>query len=634
MTGQSAPNTSPSAEHITADADESYPPIGDYALIGDCRTAALVSTRGSIDWLCLPHFSGPSVFAAILDRRGGGRFAVRPARSFSTERRYLEHTNVLETIFKTDSGVLRVTDCLPIVSDREREETLQPQREVLRKVECLAGEVDVEVIFQPRPDYGRRRPRLMRRGALGWAAETGSEVLMLHTSLAMEHIGDDTLGGRCRMHEGERHFLSLTYSRYHIGVVLPLGDQAEQRCRDTIQWWRDWCAGSRYEGPYGEAVERSALTLKLLTYGLSGAIVAAPTTSLPSVIGGVRNWDYRYCWLRDAALSLSAFLEMGHPGEDQAFLGWLLHSTRLTWPRLQVLYDVYGETRLKEHELPHLEGYRGSQPVRVGNAASDQDQLDVYGEVIAAACDYVSYGGQLDADEIRLLRGFGEVVCRQWRETDRGIWEFRDEGHHYTHSKLMCWVALDRLIRLHEQHDVKMPVERLRRERAAIRDAIEQHGFNSDVNSYVISFDSKEVDASLLLMAHYGYKPASDERMLATFRRIDRELCSNGFVSRYRRGLDDFLPAGENPFVITSFWAVEFMAHAGQRAQAFERFERILACANDVGLLAEEVDPDSGAARGNFPQAFSHVGLINAAFSLARLEARERNEHEIMEGSR
>lgn len=624
MSSPSATNASSPTDQVVADPDASYPPIGDYALIGDCRTAALVSTHGSIDWLCLPHFSGPSVFAALLDRRRGGRFAVRPARPFTTARRYLEHTNVLETTFTTDDGVLRVTDCLPIINARDREETLQPQREVLRKVECLAGTVDVEVVFQPRPGYGRRRPRLARRGALGWAAETGSEVLVLYTALDLDIDGDDTLYGRCRLSLGDRHFLSLTYSRYDIGVILPLGEHAEQRCRDTVQWWRDWCGGSRYQGPYADEVERSALTLKLLTYSLSGAIVAAPTASLPSVIGGVRNWDYRYCWLRDASLSLSAFLEMGHPGEDRAFLGWLLHSTRLTWPRLQVLYDVYGETRLKERELPHLEGYRGSRPVRVGNGASDQRQLDVYGEVIAAAYDYVHRGGRLDADEQRLLRGFGEVVCQHWRETDQGIWEFRDAGRHYTHSKLMCWVALDRLIRLHEESPLRVAVDRLRRERAAIRNAIERDGFNADVGSYVISFGSREVDASLLLMAHYGYKPADDERMLATFRRIDRELGCNGLLYRYRKGMDSFLPAGENPFVITSFWAVEYLARAGERLRAAERFERILACANDVGLFAEEVDPDTGAARGNFPQAFSHVGLINAAFSLVQPAARER----------
>lgn len=606
--------------------EDGYPPIGDYALIGDCRTAALVSSAGSIDWLCLPHFSAPPVFGALIDRKRGGRFAIHPAGDFATKRRYVPHTNVLETTFTTDGGMLRLTDCLPIVNDRAREQSLQPQREILRIVECLEGEVDVCVTYQPRPDFGRKRLRLKQRGALGWAAETGSEVLILHSDLHLESLADATLTGRLRVFAGQRHYVSLTYAYHHIGIIPPLGEHADTRCRDTVQWWREWCAGSRYSGPYADAVERSALTLKLLTFGLSGAIVAAPTTSLPSVIGGVRNWDYRYCWLRDAALTLSAFLEMGHPGEDKAFLGWLLHSTRLTWPRLQVLYDIYGETRLTERERDDVEGYRMSRPVRIGNGACDQQQLDVYGEVIAAAYDYVQRGGRLQPDEARLLRGFGRVVCSDWRLPDQGIWEFRDEGSHHTHSKLMCWVALDRLIALHEQGHLKLPVEKLRRERGAVRSTIEREGFDEAAGSYVTTFGGTDVDASLLLMAHYGYKNANDPRLRATFNRIDSELGCNGLIYRYRKGLDDFLPPGENPFVITSFWAVEFLARLGERDRAFERFEHILSCANDLGLFAEEIEPDTGEARGNFPQAFSHVGLINAAFSLAALERRQASD--------
>ncbi len=619
----SSPSSTESADQschtVTASLEDQYPPIGDYALIGDCRTAALVSSRGSMDWLCLPHFSGPAVFAALIDRERGGYFAVHPAGAFTSRRRYVPHTNVLETTFTTERGALRLTDCLPIVNAKDREQTLQPQREILRIVECLEGEVEVHVTFQPRPDFGRKRPRLIRRGALGWAAETGSEILMLHADLHLESVGDATLEGRMRMFAGQRHYISLTYAYHHIGIIPPLGEYAEGRCRDTVQWWREWCAGNTYKGPYADAVERSALTLKLLTFGLSGAIVAAPTTSLPSVIGGVRNWDYRYCWLRDAALTLSAFLEMGHPGEDEAFLGWLLHSTRLTWPRLQVLYDIYGETRLKERERNDLEGYRRSKPVRIGNGACDQQQLDVYGEVVGAAYDYVQRGGRLQPDEARLLCGFGRVVCKDWRLPDQGIWEFRDEGSHHTHSKLMCWVALDRLIRLHEQGHLKLDIDHARQERDAVRAAIEGDGFNEQAGTYVTTFGGSDVDASLLLMAQYGYKDASDPRLLATFNRIDRELGVDGLIYRYREGLDDFLPPGENPFVITSFWAVDYLARLGDRDRAFQRFERILSCANDLGLFAEEIEPSTGEARGNFPQAFSHVGLINAAFSLAAL---------------
>ena len=599
---------------------DSYPPISDYALIGDCRTSALVSCAGSIDWLCLPHFSSPSIFAALLDRRRGGRFAVRPDAPFKVQRRYLEHTNVLETTFTTDHGVVKLTDCLPIPNHEERESVLYPQREVLRIIECVSGKVDVEVIFEPRPDYGRRPARLAHRGALGWACEVGSEVLMLHSDVKLERCDNDIACGVTALNAGERRYLSLTYVRHDIGVIVPLGEHAERRCIDTIQWWRDWCKRSTYDGLYREAVERSALTLKLLTYGLSGALVAAPTTSLPSVIGGVRNWDYRFCWLRDSSLTLSAFLELGFVGEGDAFLGWLLHTTRLTWPRLQVLYDVYGEMTVTEGELNHFEGYRGSRPVRIGNKASEQRQLDVYGEVIAAAYDFVRQGGNLAPDEKRLLNGFGKVVCDEWRMVDQGIWEDRDAGHHHTHSKLMCWVALDRLVRMHEGQHLKVPVEQIARERDLIRQSIEKDGFNQEQGTYVTRYGGDVVDTSLMLMAVYGYKPAQDPRLLATFKRIDRELGDNGFLYRFPKGFDDFLPPGEGAFVICSFWAVEFLARLGKRDEAIQRFEHILSCANDVGLLAEEVEPPTGNARGNFPQAFSHVGLINAALSLSRLD--------------
>ena len=596
-----------------------YPPISDYALIGDCRTAALVSSRGSIDWLCLPHFSSPSIFAALLDNQRGGRFAIFPAAPFKVQRRYRKHTNVLETTFTTDQGVVRLTDSLSIPNE-QAQNVLHPQREVLRIVECLQGKVDTQVIFEPRPDYGRTRPRLIQRGALGWACEMGSEVLILHSDFTLACRDEDTASGVTTLSAGERRYLSLTYARHDIGIITPLGRYADRRCDYTTQWWRNWCKHNTYQGPYHDAVERSALTLKMLTYGLSGALVAAPTTSLPSVIGGVRNWDYRFCWLRDAALTSSAFLELGFNSESDAFLAWLLHSTRLTWPRLQVLYDVYGEMHLSEEQLDHFQGYRESRPVRIGNKASGQRQLDVYGEVIAAAYDFVCHGGRLASDEKRLLRGFGKVVCSDWRLTDQGIWEDRDAGHHHTHSKLMCWVAMDRLIRMHKQQHIKVPVERFARERDLIRQSIESKGFSHTHGTYVNRYEGDSVDASLLLMCQYNYRQAHDPRLLATFERIERELGNNGFLYRFPEGFDDFLPPGEGAFVICSFWAVEYLARLGKRAQAIERFEHILRCANDVGLLAEEVDPKTGGARGNFPQAFSHVGLINAALTLNRVD--------------
>ncbi len=598
-----------------------YPPIGAYAVIGDCRTAALVSRDGSVDWLCMPHFSGRSVFAAILDHRSGGRFSICPTHAFRSRRRYISDTNVLQTEFVTQRGVVRVTDCLIIPFDSEHDGALQPQRELLRVVEGIEGEVQLQVRYEPRPGYARMRPRLVRRGRLGWACQAGAEILMLHADLDMGAESRGTaLAGRTFVRAGQRHHLSMTYAQRDVGVIAPLGDEARRRQQWTIDWWRAWSRRCRYEGPYRDMVIRSALTLKLLTYGLSGAVIAAPTSSLPETIGGVRNWDYRYCWLRDAALTLRSFIDLGFCAEGEAFLGWLLHATRLTWPRLQILYDVYGETRLPERELEHLEGHRGSRPVRTGNAAADQLQLDVYGEVVLAAAHYVAGGGGLDPQEARLLAGFGRVVCKDWRLVDHGIWEFRDAGCHHTYSKLMCWAALDRLIALHERGHIRAPVARFRRERQAIHEAIETRGFSREIGSYVSVFDGTEIDASLLLMAQYGYKPAGDPRMRATFERIDRELGHAGFVYRYRDGYDDFLPPGEGAFVISSFWAADYLARLGDIAGARRRFENLLAHANDVGLYAEEIDPGTGEALGNFPQAFSHVGLICAAMALAKLE--------------
>ena len=599
-----------------------YPAIKDYAVIGDCRSTALISRGGSIDWLCLPHFSAPAVFAALLDRKQGGCFAVRPRGRFDSRRRYLPHTNVLETTFITDAGSVRLVDCMPIGGgDDDRYQGLNQPREVLRIVEGVSGEVAMEMVFEPRPDFGRSRPLLRDRAADGWLVEFGDERLILGGDVPLAAHGETGLRGSFSVGEGQRRYLSCIYTTDDACALLPTAEQAEHRRRQTEEWWRKWCAGGSYHGPYGEAVERSALTLKLLTCDLTGAIVAAATTSLPEAIGGKRNWDYRYCWIRDASLSLSAFAEMGHPGEDLAFLRWLLNSTRPTWPRLQIFYDVFGAAEQEERELPHLHGYCDSRPVRVGNAAASQRQLGIYGELISAVCDYVRRGGELRDDEARLLQGFGRVVCEDWRKTDQGIWEFRAKGHHHTHSKAMCWVALDRLIRMEEEGYLRPAPDDFRTERDRIRAAIEDDGYNRQAQTYVTTWGEDNVDASLLLLAQYGYKDADDPRMRATFERIEKELCENGFVYRYRQGLDDGLPTGENAFVIASFWAVEYLARAGQLERAVQRFEKVLSCANDVGLFAEQVVPANLEARGNFPQAFSHVGLINAAYALTEAGA-------------
>jgi GH15 family glucan-1,4-alpha-glucosidase len=593
------------------------PEIGDYAIIGDCRTAALISRAGSIDWLCLPHFSGPSIFAALLDQTRGGRFVIEPAQEFRSSRRYLPGTPVLETTLRTASGTVRLTDLMPTgdVSGH-----LAPMREILRVVEGIDGELVLNVRFEPRPDYGREKVRIRSRGALGWSCVWGDEICLLNSDARLEAAPDEpAVIGHVRVRAGQRLCFSLAYTKGDVAVVPLLGEHAQARLQATVQWWRNWTSRCTYQGPYKEAVQRSAITLKLMTFALSGAVVAAPTTSLPEAIGADRNWDYRYCWLRDAALTMKAFTGLGYQDEAASFLQWLLHATRLTWPKLQIMYDIYGRTNLVEKELVHLSGYRRSRPVRVGNGAHTQIQLDVYGEVVSAAYHFVRSGGKLQADEQKLLAGFGEMVCKHWREPDQGIWEIRGAKRHYTFSKVMCWVALDSLIKLHEQGCIRIDLERLHQEREAIAQAIETRGFNESLGSYAAELDGDRLDAAVLLMGCLGYKDPGHARMRATFDRIRERLGSDGLLYRYEQGADRFAEP-EGAFGICSFWAVDNLAKRGDLADATEAFEHILTFANDLGLYAEEIDVATGAALGNFPQAFTHVGLINAAMALVEAQ--------------
>jgi GH15 family glucan-1,4-alpha-glucosidase len=602
----------------------SYPPIDDYALIGDCRSAGLISRDGSLDWLCLPRFDSPSIFAAVLDAENGGRFLVRPVGGFRTQRRYLANTNVLETVFRTPTGACVLRDLMPVSSEEDKRAHLTPEQEVLRQLEGLEGEVEVEILYDPRPDYGRLCPSLEQRGALGLQCEVEGTSLTLRSELPLELTdGARSARGLSRIRSGESKYLSLTYSMEAPAVVPLLGEAARGRIERTVRWWQEWANRCTYEGPYRDAVVRSALTLKLMTYAPSGALVAAPTTSLPEAIGGVRNWDYRYCWLRDASFTLRALFNLGYREEAEAYIGWLLHATRLTWPELHVLYDVFGEAKLPERELPHLGGYAGSRPVRIGNDAHGQLQLDVYGEVINGAAQFLDRGGRFDRDTSRMLDGLGRTVCRRWREPDEGIWEGRSGRFHNTHSKVLCWVALDRLIEMHEAGYLEVSVDLFRANRDEIRKEVESRGYNERIGSYTRTFDADEMDASLLTLPLYGYIEGTHPRMRSTCTRIHQKLARGGLVYRYEAGTDDGLPPGEGAFGICSFWAVECVARGGNVGAATRTFERLLSLANDVGLFAEEIDPDTGAALGNFPQAFTHIGLINAALTLAEY----RDEH-------
>lgn len=595
-----------------------YPPIGDYAAIGDCRSAALVSRGGSIDWLCWPHFAAPSVFGALLDRERGGCFELAPAGVESVTRRYVEGTNVLETIFTTSTGRVKLTDLLSIERNGADDHELHPQRELLRAVEILEGSAELRLRFAPRPDYARLRPRLKLRGSGLVRCAWDAELMTLRGDVPLSLAeGEAAATAQFRIAEGERRYFSLCYSHGEAGVIENLGPDADRRIEQTVAWWQEWSGRCRYQGPYADHVLRSALALKMMTYALSGAIVAAPTTSLPEEIGGERNWDYRYCWLRDASVTLGVLLELGFSDEGAAFFDWLLHATRLTQPRLEILYGLYGVPADREEELRHLEGYRGSRPVRIGNGARSQLQLDVYGAVCLAARRYVSGGGMLDLEEKHLLAGFGKLVVRCWREPDEGIWEYRAPRRHNVYSKLLCWVALDSLIAL--DRDVGLPIDRkaLEAEREQIRQAIDERGWSAEHNAYVGAFDHPAADASLLVLARSGYLPADHPRIRGTFDYIEAELGRAPLVYRYRPGTDG-LEGGEGTFGIASFWAVDYLARIGETDRALERFEALLGYANDVGLYAEEIDPDNGEALGNFPQAYTHVGLLMAACTLTR----------------
>jgi GH15 family glucan-1,4-alpha-glucosidase len=598
-----------------------YPPISSYGLIGDGRCAALVSRSGSIDWLCLPRFDSASVFAAILDAERGGRFQVKPTTPFSVERRYVGATNVLETTFHTATGELRLTDAMMTPTQPERRREMLPDHELLRRVECSAGEVELDVVFDPRPDYGGTTPRIRHQRAVGWLCPVNDLILALQTEVPLRAEGGAGLRGRTTLRAGEQRYLSLT-AEQGPAVVAGLGEAAERRLQATLTWWQRWSLNCVYDGDYQEAVLRSVLTLRQLIYCPSGAIVAAPTTSLPESIGAGRNWDYRYCWLRDSAMTLRAMFDQGITDEGEEFLGWMLQATRLTWPELQVLYTVHGDTHTQERVLPQLEGYRGSRPVRIGNAARDQLQLDIYGEVIAAAVDYVDRGGTLDPAEARMLQGLGSTVLRRWREPDNGIWELRSGRRHHTLSKALCCVGLEGLLTLHERGILSVPAERYRREAAAIRAAVEEHSWNADMGCYAATLDGDDVDASVLLLALYGYADAGSERMRRTVERIHAELSVDGLLYRYR--VADGLQGQEGAFGICSFWAVDVMARQGRLDEAVHTFEHLLSRANDLGLFAEELVPGNREMLGNFPQAFTHVGLINAADTIHRVRTDKR----------
>jgi len=579
--------------------------INDYALIGDGRSAALVSCAGSIDWLCWTRFDSPPIFAKLLDPRAGA-WQIAPVGESRVTRRYIDDTNVLETRFDSAAGTLVIVDLMTVA--REEEKGLVPDHELLRYMRCVRGEVEVDFAIEPRPEF--RVVTGVAHRTLGLRWQIGSRLLALRGDRPIDASGC----ARFTMRAGETLSFSLTFDEGPT-VLVPLGAHALDRIKKSITWWHAWAARANYRGPNRDRVIRSALAIKLMHFAPSGAIIAAPTTSLPEVPGGSHNWDYRFCWLRDASFTARAALSLGYVDEAAAFCSWMLYTTRLTSPELEVIYDVYGNRPPAERVLYNLASFANSRPVRFGNSAAMQLQLDMYGEVIDATAQVAQVTGYLDRDTQNLLCMFGDYVCDHWHLPDQGIWEPRGAARHHTHSRLLCWVALDRLVELGRRGIVAgLDHDKLATHRAAIRRDIETNAFDAELGSYTGTLGGRELDASVLLMSWYGFHGPGSPRMCSTYARICERLGAGpGLFYRYEHSI----PKREGAFWICSFWATEHLAKGGgTRAEANALFDAACRYANDVGLMAEEVDADTREPIGNFPQAYTHVGLISAALSL------------------
>ena len=582
--------------------------IEDYALIGDCHTAALVARNGSIDWLSFPRFDSGACFAALLGTEENGRWLVTPAGTIRRiQRRYREGTLVLETDYETDDGAVTLIDCMPPRSH---------EPDLVRVVVGRRGRVSMQMQLIIRFDYGSIVP-WVRRTVYGIRAVGGPDTLDLQSAVPLRGENFRT-EAEFTVAEGERvPFVLMWHPSFDLTHSAV---DAEQVITHTEGWWKEWSNRCTYSGPWREAVLRSLITLKALTYAPTGGIVAAPTTSLPEQLGGVRNWDYRYCWVRDATFTLYALMLGGYTDEACAWREWLLRAVAGKPSQLNIMYGLAGERRLTELELDWLPGYENSAPVRIGNAAWQQFQLDVYGELMDAM--HLARRAKLEPNENawRVPRALMDFLESCWNEPDEGIWEMRGPRRHFTHSKIMAWVAVDRMIKAVERFGMEGPAERWRNLRDTMRQEIFEKGFDRERNTFVQYYGGTDLDASLLMIPLVGFLPASDARVKGTVAAIERELVAGGFVLRYPTKKDvDGLPPGEAPFLACSFWLADNYAMLGRQQDAVKLFERLLELRNDVGLLAEEYDPAKGRLLGNFPQAFSHISLVNTAYNLSRV---------------
>jgi GH15 family glucan-1,4-alpha-glucosidase len=587
----------------------SPPTIEDHALIGDGRASALVTTDGTLDWLCLSRPEGPPYFGALIGGERGGRFAIRPLDAGPARRRYREGSAILETTWTTRSGVARLTEGMVLDISRR----LLPQALVVRRLEAVEGEVRAEVLFDPRRDLAEPPTRVAgRAGAL--IVEWGSTALLLCTDPGLELAPGRT--AEVTVRPGRPATFSLAVADRAPGVLLS-ASAAWSAVEECDAWWRSWTDGLDWTGPQPDPVIRSLITLRLLTFTPSGAPVAAPTTSLPEEVGGERNWDYRFAWPRDASLGISAFLGAGRDQEALAFLRWLTVASRLSRPRVQVLYDVLGRPGVNEVERTDVPGYRDSHPVRMGNAACGQHQLDVYGWVVEAGWHLAQHGPGLDRHLWSAVQHWADFVCGCWRHPDAGLWEGRGEPTHHVHSKLMGWRALDRALGLTRGHRARgRRVARWERERRALADDIRTRGVDPVRGVYVRRYGSSELDAALLMLPSIGFEPPDAPRVRATVDAIRSELdAGGGLLYRYPPGSDG-LSGGEGAFLACSFWLVTALCRLGRVDEAGELFDSLCGRANDVGLFGEEIDPATGAHLGNFPQALTHSSLVEAALAL------------------
>ena len=582
-------------------------PIESYALIGDCETAALVGSDGSIDWLCWPRFDSGACFAALLGGPEHGRWRIAPAGGVTAaQRRYRDGTMILETEFETPEGRATLIDFMPLRGTCS---------DLVRMVVGREGRIAMETELILRFHYGSIVPWVTSQdGSI--RAIAGPDMVVLKTDVPLRGEGLTTVG-EFTLGAGQTATFVLTYTPSHHAV--PRGVNPQKALADTEAFWQAWTGKSQYRGEWPEAVGRSLLTLKALTFRPTGGIVAAPTTSLPEHIGGARNWDYRYCWLRDATLTLITLMDAGYYDEAEAWRDWLLRAIAGSPSQVQIMYGLGGERHLREWEVPWLPGYERSRPVRIGNAASDQLQHDVFGEVLDALYHGRRGGLRASEDGWHLQRALVTHLEGVWAQPDYGIWEVRGDRQHFTHSKVMAWVALDRAVRAAEEFGREGPLDRWRAVRAHIHDEVCRYAFDPDIGAFTQAYGSKQLDASVLLLPLVGFLPPSDPRIRGTVEAIERRLMVDGLVLRYdTAATDDGLPAGEGAFLACSFWLADNLVLLGRTGDARRLFERLLALRNDVGLLAEEYDPRLGRQVGNFPQAFSHLALVDTAMNLAR----------------